>query len=57
MDIISTIYKELFQIKLVHKAFNNANGTQLFQQVTAVPDMVLASTKVSRRMMAQREWR
>lgn len=38
MDIISTIYKELFQIKLVHKAFNNANGTQLFQQVTAVPD-------------------
>ena len=38
MDVISTIYKELFQIKLVHTAFNNANGTQLFQQVTAVPD-------------------
>lgn len=38
MDVISTIYKELFQIKLVHTAFNNASGTQLFQQVTAVPD-------------------
>ena len=38
MEVISTIYKELFQIKLVHPAFNNANGTQLFQQVTAVPD-------------------
>lgn len=38
MDVISTIYRELFQIKLVHNAFTNANGLQIFDQVSAAPD-------------------
>ncbi len=38
MDVISTIYKELFQIKLVHKAFNSVSGNQIFEQLTALPD-------------------
>ena len=38
MDVISTKYKELFQIQLNHKAFTNANGNQLFEQVTALFD-------------------
>lgn len=38
MDVISTIYKELFQIKLVHKAFTNAGGSKIFEQVSCLPD-------------------
>lgn len=38
MDVISTIYKELFQIKLIHKAFTSVSGNQIFEQLNALPD-------------------
>lgn len=42
IDIVRTIYKELFYIKLVHKAYASANGSSIFSEVNVVPD---ASTK------------
>ncbi len=38
MDVIRTIYKELFNIRLVHKAFASANGSEIFNQLTVTPD-------------------
>jgi hypothetical protein len=38
MDIIRTIYKELFNVKFVHKAYSSANKTEIFNEVQLVPD-------------------
>lgn len=38
MDSIKTIYKELFNVKLAHKAYASANGNSIFNEVQVAPD-------------------
>jgi hypothetical protein len=38
MDIIRTMYKELFNVKLVHKAYSPASKSKIFNEVKIVPD-------------------
>lgn len=37
-EIINTLYKELFNIKLVHPAYATPNGSEIFNQVKVEPD-------------------
>ncbi len=38
MDVISTIYKELFNIKLKHAGFASPKGSEVFKYLTIEPD-------------------
>lgn len=38
MDSIKTIYTELFNVKLEHKAYSSAKGNSIFNEVRATPD-------------------
>ena len=38
MDLIRTIYKELFNVKLLHKAYSSAKGNSIFNEIQVVPD-------------------
>src|ERR1041385_1148365 len=38
MDLVKTMYKELFNLKLVHKAYSPVNGNEIFNQLKVIPD-------------------
>lgn len=38
MDVISTLYKELFNIKLMHTGFASPKGSEIFNYITIEPD-------------------
>jgi hypothetical protein len=38
MDVVKTLYKELFNIKLVHPAYGAAKDNDIFKQLTVTPD-------------------
>ena len=38
MDVVLTIYKELFNIQLLHDGFSTPSGSEIFSQVSIAPD-------------------